>query len=272
MTLQPFFPRVGGKSKSCRFIAAHLPDHESYHTYVEPFVGGGSVFFAKPGRSAVEVLNDIDRDIYDLWNDLPHVRPVDFAAAMNQGDAAEHRAAFYRHRATRPDDPHDRFLRNLFLSLNSFCGTRKSYARRSAPVHCTKLRRLAEYQERVAGVTLHNEDWQAVVARYDSPGTLFYLDPPYSTGYRRNWGYQELVEPEDVLRVCRGMAGRFLLSYCASPGVRELFREFTVVDVPTEYSMGGSKRPVSNVLIKNFAQHQSESDRHPRASCSASRK
>ena len=248
MGLKPFFPRVGGKSKSCAFIARHMPEHE---TYVEPFVGGGSVFFAKP-RSAVEVLNDVDRDIYDLWNDLPHVRPVDFAAAMNAGDGEEHRAAFYRHRASRPEDPHERFLRNMFLSLNSYGATRCSYSRRATPLLCTKLRRLPEYQERVRGVTLHNEDWEAVVARYDGPGTLFYLDPPYATGYRRNWGYKQLVEPEQVARVCRGLRGKFMLSYCASPRVRELFGGFTILDVPTEYSLGSGKRAAGDILVMNF--------------------
>ena len=44
----------GAKNKLARRIVSHFPQH---HTYVEPFFGGGSVFFAKP-PSKVETVND----------------------------------------------------------------------------------------------------------------------------------------------------------------------------------------------------------------------
>ena len=43
--LQPIFSRVGGKTKLSKRIIEMMPEHE---TYIEPFVGGGSIFFRKP--------------------------------------------------------------------------------------------------------------------------------------------------------------------------------------------------------------------------------
>lgn len=249
--LKPFFARVGGKSKTCHAIAQYIPDHD---TYVEPFIGGGSVFLAKP-KSTVEVINDVDTDIYDMWNDLPHVRPIDFAEVMNRGTSEEHRAKFNEYMTNSPSDPHERFLRNIYISVNTYCCNRRSYVRHmgARQYKCMKLGRLAEYQDRTKDVVKHNEDWKTVVAKYDSPTTLFYFDPPYATGYRSNWGYKQLVTPQEVFKVCQGIQGKFMLSYDAVPEVRELFKDFTIIEMPTKYSLGGGSRTAEDVLIINFS-------------------
>lgn len=38
---------------------------------------------------------------------------------------------------------------------------------------------LAEVHERLAGVVIERLPWDRLIARYDRPETLFYLDPPY---------------------------------------------------------------------------------------------
>jgi len=56
MYMRSLIKRVGGKSKLSKYINSKIPSHK---IYIEPFVGGGAVFFEK-GESEVEVVNDLD--------------------------------------------------------------------------------------------------------------------------------------------------------------------------------------------------------------------
>lgn len=53
----------GGKQKLVSRILPLIPEH---NLYAEPFVGGGAVFWAKPG-SSVEVINDTNRELINFY-------------------------------------------------------------------------------------------------------------------------------------------------------------------------------------------------------------
>ncbi|MBA7543436.1 hypothetical protein ES705_35767 [subsurface metagenome] len=57
--IRPAFGSPGGKRYLAKTIVSYIPEHK---TYVEPFIGGGAVFFAKE-PSEVEVINDLDKEI-----------------------------------------------------------------------------------------------------------------------------------------------------------------------------------------------------------------
>ena len=91
------------------------------------------------------------------------------------------------------------------------------------------------------------------IARYDRPGALIYLDPPY-------WGSEDdygkaMFEPGDFARLAdqlRGIKGRFLMSINDVPEVRELFAGFDLQEVSTSYTVGkksGSRGQRSELLV-----------------------
>lgn len=93
--------------------------------------------------------------------------------------------------------------------------------------------------------------WQDFLRRYDRPGTLFYLDPPYfnSEGdYGAGmFGQDEFAEMAEHLA---GLQGRFILSLNDHPKVREIFARFTMDEVTTTYQIaGGAKAKSAPELI-----------------------
>jgi len=59
----PVKSRQGGKFYSYKKIIPHFP--EDYDLYVEPFVGGGSIFFNT--KQVKSVINDLDPELISIY-------------------------------------------------------------------------------------------------------------------------------------------------------------------------------------------------------------
>ena len=68
------------------------------------------------------------------------------------------------------------------------------------------------------------KDFEKLIAQYDRPNTMFYLDPPYfeTEDYYEDVGFTEKdhIRLRDALL---GIKGKFLLSYNDCPYIRELY-------------------------------------------------
>jgi DNA adenine methylase len=64
---------IGGKGVLRKKLLPYFPPHR---VYVEPFGGGASVLLAKP-RSDVEVYNDLDPRIVNLFRVITNERDLD---------------------------------------------------------------------------------------------------------------------------------------------------------------------------------------------------
>jgi DNA adenine methylase len=90
--------------------------------------------------------------------------------------------------------------------------------------------------ERLRGVQIENRDAIDVIRQYDSPDTLFYLDPPYpheSRGDVHSYAY-EMTERdhEKLAEVLHSIKGRAALSGYRSPLTDRLYGDWTRVDAP----------------------------------------
>ncbi|ACM37214.1 Site-specific DNA methylase protein [Allorhizobium ampelinum S4] len=126
----------------------------------------------------------------------------------------------------------------------------------SARFNLTRLAPLLEdVHERLSGVVIENLDWLASINRYDRPGVLFYLDPPYF-GCEDDYG--KALFGRDQFEVLAGrlktLRGRFILSLNAVQGVFETFEAFHIEEVDCTYSVAGgnNSKSVKEVVITNF--------------------
>jgi DNA adenine methylase len=121
----------------------------------------------------------------------------------------------------------------------------------SARFNLTRLAPLLEdVHERLAGVVIENLDWRDFVDRYDRPGTLFYLDPPYF-GSEDYYG-KALFGRDQFAAVAERLAklkGRFILSINDVPEIRALFSGCQIQPVELPYSVAGGKGTNAQELI-----------------------
>lgn len=257
--VQPVAPWIGGKRNFARRICSIL-DAWSCATYAEPFVGMGGVFLRRRARPKAEVINDAGKDVANLFRILQrhYVAFLDLIRFQ-----LTTRAEFYRLVETPPDTLTDleRAARFLYLQRTAFGG--KVSGRnfgvaidRPARFNLTTLEPMLEdLHSRLAGVVIECLDFGEFIRRYDSPGTLFYLDPPY-WGSEGDYG-KALFARADFQRlsdVLRGIEGRFLLSINDVPEVRDLFGWGRIEAVQTTYTVSAkpATQPAMELLIRGL--------------------
>lgn len=165
-----------------------LPIIESIpHTcYVEPFGGSAAVLLNKK-PSKIEVLNDINDNIYNLYKVLRD--PVLSEKLIENLNLTLHSLEDFKHAkdvcsGSCVADDIER-ARCIFLKYSSsFGGKSEAFAHtRTKNVSSgnvwSRITRMPIFHERIKHVTIENEGYEKVIERYDGDETLFFLDPPY---------------------------------------------------------------------------------------------
>lgn len=238
----PVAPWLGGKRNLAKRICA-LIDGIDCTTYAEPFVGMGGIFLRRGRRQRAEVINDRGRDIVNLFRILQRHYPQFLEVLRFQLTT---RTEFERLVRVEPETLTDleRAARFLYLQRTAFGGKvsgRNFGVAKDRPgrFNLTTLEPMLEdLHSRLAGVVIECLDWSDFIPRYDAPGTLFYLAPPY-WGSEYDYG-KEMFDRVDFQRMAgllAGISGRFILSLNDLPEVRETFAAFDLQPVSTTYSV-----------------------------------
>ncbi|MCX8070220.1 MAG: DNA adenine methylase [Thermodesulfovibrionales bacterium] len=212
----------GGKGNMVAKLLKHIPEH---HTYCEVFGGGASLLFAKE-PSKVEIYNDIDGDLVNLFRVLRDKEKFEeFHRKVSLTPLS--REEYYYCRATYKDcDDVERAYRFFILARQSFSGNvgsgwgyNRTESSRNMAEHTSKYLSTIEYlpqiHERIMRVQIEHDDFRKVIPRYDTENTFFYLDPPYVLNTRRSGGYKHEItnqDHEDLINLLLNIKGKVMLS------------------------------------------------------------
>jgi DNA adenine methylase len=248
MALKCLVGRIGGKSKSKKLIVdTYFPKDYEIMNYVEPFVGGGSIFFYK-NPSVFEVINDLDKDIYNVFTGAKKYSNDIIKLAIDKTYTKED---FNNLRDSKPTNDFDKLCRSYIISYMSILCRGYSFKNDRPKINA----KFEGYKERLEDVEIYNVDYKELITKYDSEDTFFYLDPPYenSKGLYKN----DVVHIDELYHLLSNIKGKFLLSYNNSDKARELFRDYNIYDLPTKYSVStySNNKKGTNILellISNY--------------------
>lgn len=188
--MKPLISYYGGKQRIASQIVPHL-DAIPHTVYAEPFAGGLAVLFAKHrpqvsnNHHYLEAINDISEDLINLYR-VAREQPAEFERWMQLTpySQAEHRKAIEILR--NPESSEWMKAWAYYVNIQqSFANTLNAgwrasvYGRNQAATWDVKRKRIPECLERLADVHIACEDALRFIERWDSPQTLFYVDPPY---------------------------------------------------------------------------------------------
>jgi len=247
------FGIASGKKLLAKRVVSLTPPHK---VYVEAFAGAAHIFWRKP-PSKKEVLNDLDPEIIAYYRFLKTASDEDFKDFLHCDWGAD-RKLFERLRDYKPGDKIERAWRFKYLNFYGFARERRLkptfHVARAKQIPEVKLSlgQLKRWRERLKDVELLNEDALAVIRKFDSAETFFYLDPPYSaTNIRYALDFPS-ERWQELLKVLRTLKGKFLLSSDSAVFKLGPDSHWQVRRVKTRYGIKDSASAVFEYLLSNY--------------------
>lgn len=260
--LNPPIKWMGGKSKLRETIIAEFVPHTCY---VEAFGGAAWVLFGKQPATS-EVYNDINGELVNFYR-VAKDRPDELIAALDLVLPSRERFQAWKHADLSQLGEVERAARLYYLVHlcfgARFAGTKPQsefgYSLETSPGFdpdrvIPDVRRTFE---RFKHVYVEQLDAVELIARYDGPNTLFFLDPPYAgtAGYGGD-GFND-DDQRRLAEALKTIRGRFLLTNSDHPLIRELYDGCYFKEVDVVYSVGtsrveGARGKVGELIVTNY--------------------
>ncbi|HQS59712.1 MAG: hypothetical protein B7Y56_02945 [Gallionellales bacterium 35-53-114] len=260
MNAQPIIPWIGGKRRLADRLIPLIPQHSCY---VEVFCGGAALFFLRPSPADVEVINDINGELVNLYRVVKchleeFVRQFKWALSSRQ--------IFKWQQITVPETLTDiqRAARFFYLQQLAFGGKVQGQnfgTATTAPAGLNLLRleeNLSAAHLRLDGVHIENLPWTDCITRYDREHTFFYMDPPYweTEGYGVPFEFDQYIR---MAELAKSVKGKMMISLNDHPDIRRVFADLYIETVDIEYSLGnrhGSGAARGELIITNYDPHK----------------
>lgn len=249
MTIKPILKWAGGKTQMLTELLPRVP--ERYGKYIEPFFGGGALFFALQPRNAV--IADSNPEIINCYRQVANDTEAVIRQLLTYKNTEE---CFYKVREQdwQTLDPVKAAARTIFLNKTCFNGlyrvNRKGqfntpFGHYKNPKICDAgaLRAAAEV---LRNATIICADYIDVLEQYTEAGDFVFLDPPYVpvSAYAdfkrytkeqfREGDHRNLAEQVEKLR----QRGCYVIETNSSaPLVYELYRPYQIEVIQTKRSI-----------------------------------
>lgn len=255
---------AGSKSQSAHIL---MPFLDSDRTYIEPFCGSATFFFA--GSFAFSHLNDSNASLMGFYRGVAS-SPEEVWNIYDAIEVSESRYYSVRESFNALDEGVEKAA--FFLYLNHFCfngiyrtnkkgkfntpfGAKKKIRRK------TTLNELRAFSEQLSNATLSCLDFEDFLDQLSPINACIYMDPPYFTGDNRVFGEYgaKTFGSDDLIRllgICNKLRFRnkIVVSYRDCTEFRELFAENVSAEIQVRRNVGGfaGRRKTDGELVAVF--------------------
>lgn len=234
---------TGSKARSAQRILEAFPASNSYKVFAEVFCGSASILFAKPRGSHLEVINDKNARLINFWmavreeveylqwklKTLPYSESLfkQFKTSLDEKtpmEAIEEAARWY-------------YVNRGTISGHIDSSKGWSYTAPQSKIAYGVPSDAVGYQNavallpllssRLAEVQIHDWDYTRLIEKYETPLTLFFIDPPYigSENYYAVDDTPPFTSDDHVMlaELLNKTPAKVVLSYYEHPWLDELY-------------------------------------------------
>ncbi len=279
--ISPILKWVGGKRQLLSEIIPLI--NKNCSTYVEPFVGGGAVFFDLQPKKAI--INDYNAELINVYT-VVRDNVGALIKALEKHNENNSEEYFYevrgldRTEAFKTMSNVEKAARIIYLNKTCFNGLYRvnaagqfnsPYGKYKNPniVNATTLKAMSKYLNS-GKIDIRQGDYKDVLKGLRK-GAFVYLDPPYMpistsssfTGYTENgFSYDKQKELRDECDKLHKKGIAFLQSNSDCPEIRELYKDYDIITVQARRSINSNakKRGEINEVLIYYDPRKEESD------------
>ena len=269
--ISPILKWVGGKRQLLADIMPLI--NQKCSTYVEPFVGGGAVFFELQPKKAI--INDYNTELINVYKVIREF-PEELIALLEKHNRENSQEYFYQLRALDRTDEYARIsniqkaARIIYLNKTCYNGLYRvnSAGQFNAPygkyknpniVNAETIRAMSRYLQNPK-ITIKQGDYKEALKGLRK-GAFVYLDPPYMpisssssfTGYTENgFSYAQQVALKNECDKLKAKGISFLQSNSDCAEIRELYKDYEIRTVQAKRSINSNANKrggINEVLI-----------------------
>jgi DNA adenine methylase len=222
------FRYAGGKFYARKLILEHIKPH---NFYIEPFAGGGSIFFAK-SKAQNNWLNDVDLELINCYRIIKD-RPQELIESLLSEKALKERHAFYKHEFI-PQNDLERAQRWFYLNRTSYSGIMNmkncywGYGDKYSMRPENWANNINRTANKLKNVKLSSFDFEELLDNLPSNQNIFmFIDPPYYNADQDKF-YTHSFNKDDHYRLSRALLRNadkfnFLLTYDNSQEILDMY-------------------------------------------------
>jgi len=242
-----FLKWAGGKNWFVKHQKHRLPTQ--YNRYIDPFLGGGSIFFYMEPEAAI--LSDINNELISTFRAIQQDwRKLD--KKLNVHSRRHNKEYYYKVREQQPCEITSIAARMIYLNRTCFNGIYRVNRKGKFNVPCgsknTVLTGQEEFEQRsriLQNAILRSCDFEETITVAEE-GDFLFCDPPYTVqeeksfvGYTKNlFDWDDQIRLANALEQSRQRGVKILMTNVNHPSVRALYenREGFVLDEVLRYS------------------------------------
>lgn len=259
-SLNPIIKWSGGKKDELKHILPHIP--ASYSTYLEPFIGGGAVYFHLNPEHAV--INDVHKELVDFYQSIKNGNASAIYDFMKQHPNEEE--TYYKVRGYDNTDVLDNAKRFYYLRKTCYRGMLRYNKNGDFNIPFGRYKtynfeeiKNKEYEELLKRTEIFNSSFENIFNDYNNSDNFMFLDPPYDSEFT-DYGYCTFGKEEQrkLAKCFKETNIKCLMIIGKTQFIEELYKDYIVGEYDKKYRFKlhsgrvGDDINTKHLIIKNY--------------------
>jgi DNA adenine methylase len=253
----------GGKTRACKIIDNILLEYfdiTNFDTIISPFFGGGSFEFYLQNKYGFKlIVNDKFIPLYNFWKQVKINKTILCDELRKIKSISKEQFTSYRTTIMNlNDDILQQSIQYFIINRCSFSGSTLSggFSQEASNKRFTlsSINKIEELD--FTNIEIYNDDFYEFINNFNISNSLMFLDPPYylenkSKLYGNNGDLHQDFNHEllcDLLNTKKN----WIITYNNCEYIRNLYKDFIIIDVNWSYGMNTSKSSSEIIIISKI--------------------